>query len=204
MEYALLAGCLVVGHVFTRSSEVPQVGWAHYVLHSVYALSEPAILRLTDFLFSKRFLTANPIGRAALWLLCASQPLVLHGVVVTTGMAKRLIRSIEEGSGEEIHIAVGPCVCQEALGRCAEPVYKDLAIWYGAEIYKRFYSDEYRVIRADEAEEILDRCHRAGLTPIVEFCMQSSGWMLPPGRAQRHSRVLYAVERVDVRDLQLR
>jgi len=177
MSYVLLAGFLVFGHVFTRSGKVAQVGWAHYFLHSIYALSEPTILRLTDFLVTKKLFTQNPIGRAILWLLCATQPLAPHGVVIPTGVAIRMVRDIEKRTGEKAHIAVGPCVCQKALGRYAEPTYKDISIWYGAEIYKRFYSDEYRLINADEAEHIFKECHRAGLTPIVEFCMQSRAWM---------------------------
>ena len=66
MSYFLLAGLFVLGHVFTRSGEAAQVGGVQYWLHSIYAVSEPTILRITDFLIRRKLFTDNALGKAKL------------------------------------------------------------------------------------------------------------------------------------------
>lgn len=177
MNFFISAGFLLLGHLFTQYGEVAEVGLIHYWVHSIYALLEPLVIRMTDFMTTNRFFSKNPVGRAIFRLIARTNILLPHGVVIPTNAAIRIIQDIEKYSGDQLHIAVGPCVCQRVLNRYKEPVVKDMTIWYGAEIYKRFFEDEYKMISAEQATEMLREFHRLGLTPVVEFLMQSRKWM---------------------------
>jgi hypothetical protein len=61
------------------------------------------------------------------------------------------------------------------LDRWQEPSRKDIVVLYGAEIYLRLDLG-YRIITADEAAAILERCRDAGLVHSLDFCMQSGRW----------------------------
>jgi electron transport complex protein RnfB len=175
---ALPLFCLfVLGHLFSRYGEVAEVGRAHYGLHWLYAVLEPLVIRAADFMVESPFFTRNRVGRFLLWMVGQTNALVPHGVVIPTAAAIHIMRDIEKHSGGEPHIAVGPCVCQRVLNRVSEPACKDMTIWYGAEIYKRLFKEEYRMISADEAAAMLREFHKKGLTPVAEFCMQSRQWM---------------------------
>jgi ferredoxin len=167
----------VLGHLFSRYGEVSEVGRAHYGLHWLYAVLEPLVIKIADFMVESPFFTQNRVGRFLLWLVGKSNALVPHGVVIPTAAAIRIVRDIEKFSGGEAHIAVGPCVCQRVLNRFQEPTCKDMTIWYGAEIYKRLFNQEYKFISADEAVAKLRDFHQKGLAPVAEFCMQSRRWM---------------------------
>jgi ferredoxin len=62
-----------------------------------------------------------------------------------------------------------------ALDRWQEPSCKDIVVLYGAEIYLHLDLG-YRIITADEAAAILERCRDAGLVHSLDFCMQSGRW----------------------------
>ncbi len=173
----LLLSLVVVGHLFTSYGEVAPTGRIHYWVHTIYALFEPVVIKVADLMASNSFFTENPLGRGILWFVGKSNFLIPHGVVIPTGTAIRLIKDIHKYSGDDAHIAVGPCVCQRVLERYSEPTCKDMTIWYGAEIYRRFFKEEYRLLSVDEAEAMLREFHRLGLTHVVEFCMQSRRWM---------------------------
>ncbi len=168
---------MLAGHVaFGRNKLVP-IGRIHYVLHWLYGKYEPWILRLTDWLLRKKFITDTLAGRALLYILASISHYLPHGIVVPTLSAVNLIRFIESLQGEENSpkLAVGPCVCQKALDRWQEPSCKDIVVLYGAEIYLHLNLG-YRIINADEAVAILEQCRDAGLVHSLDFCMQSGQW----------------------------
>lgn len=177
MKWFVMIGAAALGHMFTRYGEVDEVGRLHYWVHATYAFLEPFILKANDFMSRSRFFSSTRLGRAIFWFVARTNVLLPHGVVIPTGAAIRIIRDIEKYSGDEAHIAVGPCVCQRTLNRYSEPVKKDMTIWYGAEIYKRFFEDEYDIVSPDDAVGMLREFHKKGLTPVAEFLMQSRKWM---------------------------
>jgi len=177
MTGIILATFLVLGHIFTAEGKVAREGRVHYRLHSIYARLEPVVIHTADFFVSRRFFRENPIGRAILWMIGKSNALIPHGVVIPTSAAIRIVRDIEKHSDGQGHIAVGPCVCQRVLKRPREPLNKDMTIWYGAEIYRNLFPEEYREIDSDEAANLLRGFHEQGLAPVAEFCMQSRRWM---------------------------
>jgi len=176
MEFIALVPLLILGHMLADYGQVKKEGGLHYWLHYLYAVSEPAMLRLADWFVENPFFKNTKAGRFILWLI-ASNKLLPHGVCIPTAAAIRIVKDAEKFGGDNAHIAVGPCVCQKALNRFSEPVEKDITIWYGAEVYSRAYKDLYRMISAEEAAEILRQCNKAGLTHFVEFCMRNKKWM---------------------------
>jgi ferredoxin len=167
----------LLGHLLADPGRVEEVGWLHYRVHALYALIEPLMLRVADWMAGNRFFSGTRPGRALLWLMAWANPLLPHGVVIPTSAAIHLLRDVEKLSEGQAHIAVGTCVCQWAMGKPAEPAVKDITIWYGAEIYTRHHPDKYRFITADEAVALLREFHDQGLTPVAEFCMQDRRWM---------------------------
>jgi len=168
---------MLVGHVAFGGDKLVPIGRIHYVLHWLYGKYEPWILRLGDWLLRKKFITNSQPGRVLFTLLATTSHYLPHGIVVPTASAVNLVRFIESLQGEENapKLAVGPCVCQKALDRWQEPSCKDIVVLYGAEIYLHLNLG-YRIINADEAVAILERCRDAGLVHSLDFCMQSGQW----------------------------
>jgi hypothetical protein len=110
---------MLMGHIaFGRNQLVP-VGKIHYFFHWLYGRYEPQILRFTDWVLCKKFITDTAIGRA-FCTGCANLGHYLpHGIVVTTQSATNLIRYIDSLKSQDNspRLAVGPCVCQKALNR---------------------------------------------------------------------------------------
>jgi hypothetical protein len=166
----------LLGHVGLGEQGLVRVRWLQYALQWVYAVTEPTILRITDWLITRPWITGTRPGRALLQAITIASHLLPHGVIVTTPTAVCLARFLEDQEGPKgARLAVGPCVCQHALGRWQEPVCKDVVLLYGAEIYGRLQRG-YRVIDADEAAAIFRRCGDDGLVHSVDFCMQSGRW----------------------------
>ena len=168
---------MLAGHVAFVGDKLVPIGRVHYVLHWLYGKYEPWILRLVDWFLCKKFITDTPPGRAFLTLLATTSHYLPHGIVVPTTSAVNLVRFIEslQGEANAPKLAVGPCVCQMALNRWQEPSCKDIVVLYGAEIYLHLKMG-YRIIDADEAVAILERCRDAGLVHSLDFCMQSGQW----------------------------
>lgn len=168
---------MLMGHVAFGGDKLIPIGKIHYALHWLYGKYEPWILRLTDWLLRKKFISDTRPGRAMMNILATISHYLPHGIVVPTASAVNLVRFIESLQGEENapRLAVGPCVCQKALDRWQEPSCKDIVVLYGAEIYLHLNLG-YRIINADEAVDILKRCQDAGLVHSLDFCMQSGQW----------------------------
>jgi NAD-dependent dihydropyrimidine dehydrogenase PreA subunit len=168
---------MLMGHIaFGRNQLVP-VGKIHYFFHWLYGRYEPQILRFTDWVLCKKFITDTAIGRA-FCTGCANLGHYLpHGIVVTTQSATNLIRYIDSLKSQDNspRLAVGPSVCQKALNRWKDPSCKDIVVLYGVDIYLSLNMG-YKIIDADEAVAILERCRDYGLVHSLDFCMQSGQW----------------------------
>ena len=182
MDLSNLVTILGAGHLFSEHSgmdgkRLRKVGPIQYAAHWLYGVSEPAILRIVDRLFSSRALTGTAAGRMVLRLIARASRYLPHGVVVTTPAAERLVDFVVNTEGPRgARLAVGPCVCQRALNRWKEPCNKDMVLLYGADIYYHL-NVGYKLISTEEAKGILRECCTAGLIHAIEFCMQSGKWI---------------------------
>lgn len=173
---ALVIVGAMLGHVSLSGRKLGGVGPVQYLMHKIYAVMEPPILRITDFLVSSSFIKGNGFGRALMRLIATASHYLPHGIVITTDAAGRFLEYIEKLEGpERARIAVGPCVCQRAIGKWEEPTIKDIVILYGADIYTHLKLG-YILITAREAKKILVKSRDAGLIHSIEFCMQSGRW----------------------------
>jgi len=162
-----------MAHHKVKDGGLAEVGAVQYLLHSLYARSEPLILRGFDRLIKVRFLSegrGKPVLRATARLL----GFFPTAEVVTVERAEGFIDAISVLQNSEI--AVGPCVCQEALGRRKGTHMKDLVVLYGTAAYKRAKSG-YRDLSPDEAKKLLRELHQEGLVPAFYACMRSRGWL---------------------------
>lgn len=178
-----LVSLLSTGHIFSEHSglnpkenTLRKVGPVQYAVHWLYGVSEPVILRLVDWILSKKFITETKPGNLILKAIAVTSWYFPYGIVVTTKAAANWIDFIVNAEGPKgARLAVGPCVCQKALNRWKEPVKKDMTILYGADIY--YHLDiGYELISAEEAKSILKTCHDAGLIHAIEICFQSGKW----------------------------
>ncbi len=187
----IFAAAALVAHVRLSGTELVPAGPVQYFLHKLYAIAEPPILRIVDFLITSRVITGTAPGRAVLKLIALLSHYFPHGLVLTTAAASRFMRHIDTVEGPRgARIAVGPCVCQRALDRWMEPSCKDIVVLYGADIYHHL-NIGYRVIDADEAVSILEQCRDAGLVHSLDFCMQSGKWTFVVCNCDRDICVLY-------------
>lgn len=165
-----------VGHLGFSGKALRKVGWVQYLMHKIFFHLEPSILRMSDYILSKRFFTHTNIGRRISWSIAQLSWLLPHSIVITTEAGERIIDFVTKTEGPNgLRLAVGPCVCQMDLNRWEEPSYKDFQFLYTSEI---FYNMKvgFRIITPDEAKEMLREFHKAGLVPQVYFCMQSNRW----------------------------
>ncbi|MBP7735888.1 MAG: hypothetical protein KA369_07940 [Spirochaetes bacterium] len=167
---------IFIAHVRLLEKSLDRVGPIQFFMHKLYAVIEPVILRITDYLITKKRITESVPGMALLRFIATASHYLPHGVVITTKAAERFMDYIETVEGPAgARIAVGPCVCQRSLNRWNEPSCKDIVILYGAEIY-RHLNLGYRVITAAEAKNIVRQCRDAGLVHSIDFCMQTGKW----------------------------
>ena len=180
----LLKIFLIIGVTFlpvlhislSKKKETIPVGKIHYLLHKFYAISEPSLIRIFDYLITSKFIISTASGKFIMKFLALLGYFLPHGIVTTTERASILLHNIEKNAKKQGgQIAVGPCVCQYALNKYVEPVEKDIVILYGADIYMHLEMG-YRLISADEATDILKKCHEKNLVHSVEFCMHSHKW----------------------------
>ncbi|MCD6280936.1 MAG: hypothetical protein J7J85_04930, partial [Deltaproteobacteria bacterium] len=93
---AMYLSFFIIGHLGLSGREFIRVGWVQYLLHKLYAVLEPTILRITDFIFSIKLLTDTVAGREILKLVATAAWALPHGVVITTEAAERVIDFIME------------------------------------------------------------------------------------------------------------
>jgi NAD-dependent dihydropyrimidine dehydrogenase PreA subunit len=160
-----------------QKKELRRVGPIQYVLHWVYAVLEPPLLRFFNRLLKTRWITETRPGRAVLNTLLLLAFAFPHSICVSLEAAERFIDHIENTEGPKgARIGVGPCVCQRALGCRKEPYMKDMVILYGADIYYHL-NVGYRLISGEEAKAILRECDKAGLVHNLDLCMRSGKYV---------------------------
>ncbi|HPV41167.1 MAG TPA: hypothetical protein PKX40_08315 [Spirochaetota bacterium] len=176
MTLFMMALVFIAAHVRLVGKKLRHTGIIQYFLHMLYGVAEPTILRITDFIITKKIIIDTAPGRAFYKLIATLSHYLPHGIILTTRAAGKLLDYIEKTEGPGgARIAVGPCVCQRSLNKWKEPSCKDIVILYGADIY--CYLDlGYRIITAAEAKNIVQECRKAGLVHTVDFCMQSGKW----------------------------
>lgn len=162
-----------MAHHKVKDGELAEVGIIQFVLQSLYARYEPLILRVFDRLIRIRFLTEGR-GRPILKVTARLLSFFPSAEVVTLDRAKGFIDAISVLQNTEI--AVGPCVCQEALGKRKGTHIKDMVVLYGAEVYKRAKSG-YGDLSPEEAKRLLHELHQEGLMQAFYACMRSKGWV---------------------------
>lgn len=143
-------------------------------LHKLYAILEPTILRVLDWMMRSKIIGGNRVGRVFLKGVAMALWFLPHGVVTNYDGLERLLTWLEEHG--DTHIAIGPCVCKAALGVKTEPYNTDMTILYGAEIYKEILPHEYRYISKDEALKLLKEFEKHGLVHTVFACFNSGRW----------------------------
>jgi ferredoxin len=173
----LCASMVTIGHVAFHTDKLVPISRFHYFIHWLYGKYEPQILRICDWIMSRKAIYGNPVGRTLLKLVAMASHYFPHGIIVTTRSATNLLQCIEgfQSSEDGPRIAVGPCVCQMSLNRWKGPSCKDIVVLYGADIYLHLKRG-YRIINAAEATQILESCGDAGLVHSLDFCMQSGKW----------------------------
>lgn len=156
-----------------KNGELVPAARFQVLVDNFYARNEPMIIRVLDAI--TRFFVKMR-GRPVLWLLSRLMGTVLPtGEVVTTERALSFVEAISHLDKTEI--AVGPCMCQKALGKRGGTYMKDMVILYGAEAYKTAYPAEYKDLSAAEAKELLCGFHKEGLIPTFYSCLRSDGWI---------------------------
>ncbi len=178
-------------HVRMSGTGLGTAGPVQYILHWLYAVAEPLILRIVDRLITSPGITGSAWGRAFLKTIAVVSHYFPHGLVITTSAAEHFMRHIETAEGPGgARIAVGPCVCQRALDRWHGPSCKDIVVLYGADIYHHL-NIGYRIIDFGEASRILRECRDAGFVHSLDFCMQSGKWTFVVCNCDRDICVLY-------------
>jgi len=156
-----------------KDGKLVPAGRFQVMVDNFYARNEPQIIRLLDAT-TRFFLKIR--ARPALWVLSRLIGTVLPtGEVVSTQRAIDFIDAISVL--ERTEIAVGPCMCQKALGKRSGTYLKDMVIVYGSEAYKSAYPKEYQDLQPEQAKEILCRLHDEGLIPTFYSCLRSGGWI---------------------------
>jgi NAD-dependent dihydropyrimidine dehydrogenase PreA subunit len=195
MEYliALFAFAALAAHVRLSGTELIPTGPVQYFLHKLYAIAEPTIMRIVDYLITRKLLTGTLPGRFMLKTIAVLSHYFPHGLILTTTAAERFLEYIDTVEGPRgARIAVGPCVCQRALDRWQEPSCKDIVVLYSADIYYHLNLG-YRIISSDEAKKLLRQCRDAGLVHSLDFCLQSGKWTFVVCNCDRDICVLYRI-----------
>jgi len=161
-----------VAHHKIKNSELIKAGKFQVAVDTFFARNEPMILRVLDA--TTRFfvkIRARPILMLLSRLLGTALP---TGEVVTTERATDFIDALSALGNTEI--AVGPCLCQKALGKRNGTYMKDMTILYGVEAYRKA-DPSYEDLSPDEAKALLRKFQEEGLMPTFFACLRSGGWM---------------------------
>ena len=158
------------------TGELKPVSRGQYIQQWLYGISEPYILRATQFML-------NDPRRARLFNKMATPKALPREVVVTTEAACRFMDFIygQELGNDSPRLAVTKCVCQTATGKFREPVEKDMALLYTANLYTTAkitgIGEPYRIIEtAEEAKEMLRYFDECGLVHAIMYCHSSGRW----------------------------
>ena len=160
-----------MSHHRVKNGELVEAGRLQVALDSFFAKNEPTILRVLDAT-TRFFMKVR--ARPVLMVLSRALAFLPTGEVVTVKRATDFIDAISVDGHAEI--AVGPCMCQKALGKKNGTYMKDMTILYGVEAYKKA-DPEYKDLTPDEAKALLRQLHDEGMMPTFFACMRSGGWI---------------------------
>lgn len=158
------------------TGELRPVSRGQYIQQWIYGVVEPLILRATMFMLN------DPV-RSRLFNKMATPKALPREVVVSTEAACRFVDFIyrTEAGTDCPRMAVTKCVCQTATGRFREPVEKDMALLYTANLYTTAkhtgIGEPYRIIEtAEEAKQMLHYFDECGLVHTIMYCHSSGRW----------------------------
>ena len=149
-----------------------------YIQQWIYGFVEPAILKTTTFMYD------SPI-RTKLYNKLATPKSLPREVVVSTEAVCRFIDFIytQNAGNESPRMAVTKCVCQTATNTFKEPVEKDMALLYTANLYSQLdvkrngVGEPYRIIEtAEEAKDMIRYFDECGLVHSILYCHSSGKW----------------------------
>ena len=155
-----------------HDNPVVPVSMAQYVMHYLYGVNEPALVKQASKILDgiETAATAEEmekkIGAFTMMSAHPAMKSMPHGLALSQNAAKNVMDFAYYVEGAKgARIAVGPCICQLGTKKyppgIAEPEIKDITLFYGADIYLDL-GMEFEEITADEAKEILDEMHRRG------------------------------------------
>ena len=137
------------------SASLQPVDRNHYIQQWIYGAVEPAILKVTDFMYN------DPV-RTKLYNKLATPKALPREVVCSTDAVCRFIDFIysAEADNDCPRMAVTKCVCQTATDTYAETVWKDMALLYTANLYTTVkhtaIGEPYHIIEtAEEAKKMI-------------------------------------------------
>ena len=142
----------------------------------IYGFTEPSILRATNFMLK------TPT-RAKLFNKMATPKALPREVIVTTEAACRFIDYIYSQQSENgtARMAVTKCVCQTATNTFRDPVMKDMALLYTADMYTTLKHTGIRepfhlIETAEKAKEMVRYFDECGLVHAVMYCHSAGKW----------------------------
>lgn len=141
-----------------------------------YGFFEPYLIRYGNYMLKTKKNTKKYIKQ--------SKPKCLpSGVIISTDAACRFIDFIYEAKSDNItpRMAVTKCVCQTALKKYKEPIKKDIALLYAADMYTSMkrtgIKEKFEVIKtAEEAKKMIRYFDECGLMHNVLYCNHSGKW----------------------------
>ena len=166
-----------VGLVLDPSTgELKPVKLSQKIQQWLYGFTEPVILRMTNFMYQKP-------ERAEAFNKLATPKALPREVVLTTEAVCRFIDFIyaQETDNGSARIAVTKCVCQTATNTFREPVVKDMALLYTADMYTTMkhtgIGEPYELIEtAEKAKEMIRSFDEFNLVHSVMYCHSSGKW----------------------------
>lgn len=158
------------------NGQLKNVSKAQKAQQWIYGVSEPYILKFADFMLK------NP-SRSEKYVQMSKPKCLPAGVVISTEAACRFVDFIygQKLDNKSARMAVTKCVCQTALNRYREPVMKDMALLYIADMYTTMkhtgIKEKFTPIEtAEEAKNMLRHFDECGLVHNVLYCHENGKW----------------------------
>lgn len=163
------------GFVLSGGDLAP-VTWDQKFAQWWYGATEPFIVRFGDYMLRDE-------KRAKKFVEMSKPKSLPSGVIISTDAACRFVDFIYNHKSENgtARMAITKCVCQTALGRYKEPVMKDMALLYIADMYTTMkhtgIKEKFTPIEtAQEAKDMLHYFDECGLIHNVLYCNSSGKW----------------------------